>query len=409
MTTLAVILVLAGGIFTYRSLPVELFPEIEFPLVTVTTFYPSANPEAVARDVTEPIESAMSGLEGLDTIQSFSSENRSIVLATFEFGTDMAQAESETSSSVNAVSFPELVADPIVGRIDPDAFPVLQLSITGERDLVELQEILEADVLPVISDVPGVFGVEVAGEVQRQVNVAVDPAKMEEKGISLFQVSQALADNSVALPGGVVSDSEGKVFPIKTSSRYESLDDLRELSVGFPRQFPMDPGAAASGPPAQVTLGEIAEISLSAGTATSISRTNGKPSIGVSVIKDPDANTIDVTREVLDRLDAIDSLPLGVELVTISNDGPVIQDQITTLEREAVLGLLLAVTVVFIFFLTLRPSAVVGVLTTLRPTMVDWPVHSVKHLHGRAADELAGPCIELYDPGRSGHIRRPRC
>ncbi len=370
MTTLAVVLVLAGGIFTYNSLPVELFPEIEFPLVTVTTFYPSANPEAVARDVTEPIEDAMSGLEGLDTIQTFSSENRSIVLATFEFGTDMAQAESETNSSVSSVSFPELVADPIVGRIDPDAFPVLQLSITGERELIELQEILDADVLPVISDVPGVFGVEVAGEVQRQVNVVVDPAKLEEKMISLFQVSQALADNSVALPGGVVSDSDGKVFPIKTSSRYESLDDLRDLSVGFPQTFPMDPAATAAGPPAQVTLGEIAEVSLSAGTATSISRTNGKPSIGVSVIKDPDANTIDVTREVLDRLDAIDSLPPGVAIVTISNDGPVIQDQITTLEREAVLGLLLAVTVVFIFFLTLRPNAVVGILTTLRPTMV---------------------------------------
>ena len=371
VTTLAVVLVLVGGVFTYSRLPVELFPEIEFPLVTITTFYPSANPDAVARDVTEPIEDAISGLEGLDIVQSFSSENRSIILATFEFGTDMAQAESETNSSVNSITFPDLVAAPLVGRIDPDAFPVLQLSITGERELIELQEILDSKVLPVISDVDGVFGVEVAGEVQQQVNVVVDPDMLESKRISLFQVSQALAENSVALPGGSVSDSDGKVFPIKTSSRYESLDDLIDLSVGFPQPSFTDIGAdAASGPPEPVTLGEIADISMSAGMATSISRTNGKPSIGVSVIKDPDANTIDVTREVLDRLDGVDDLPPGVEIVTISNDGPVIQDQITTLEREAVLGLLLAVTVVFIFFLTLRPSAVIGILTTLRPTMV---------------------------------------
>ena len=370
VTTLVVVLVLAGGVFTYRSLPVELFPEIDFPLVTVTTFYPSANPEAVARDVTEPIERAMAGLEGLDTVQTFSSENRSIVLATFEYGTNMAQAESETSSSMSSISFPDLVSAPIVGRVDPDAFPVLQLSITGDRELLELQEILDSQVLPVISDVSGVFRVEIAGEVQLQANVVVDPEKIEEKGISLFQVSRALADNNVALPGGTVSDSDGKVFPIKTASRYESLDDLRNLTVGFSQVSQLDSGAATGGPPTPVTLREIADVSLSAGMATSISRTNGKPSIGVSVIKDPDANTIDVTAAVLERLDDIDDLPPGVEIVTISNDGPVIQNQISTLEREAVLGLLLAVTVVFIFFLTLRPTAVVGILTTLRPTLV---------------------------------------
>ena len=370
MTTLVVILVLAGGVFTYRTLPVELFPEIEFPLVTVTTFYPSANPEAVAREVTEPIENAITGVDGLDTLQSFSSENRSIVLATFEFGTDMAEAESDISSSVNSISFPDLVADPAVGRIDPDAFPVLQLSLSGERDLIELQEILDSTVLPVISDVDGVFAIEVAGEVERQANVVVDPAKLAETGVSLFQVSQALADNSVALPGGSLSNRDGKVFPIKTSNRYESLEDLRNLSVGFPQGAFMGSSDAPTVPPAPVTIGDIAEVTLSTGEATSISRTNGKPSLGIGVIKDPDANTIDVTEEVLRRLDGIENLPPGVEIVTVSNDGPVIQDQINTLEREAVLGLLLAVTVVFIFFLTLRPSALIGILTTVRPTVV---------------------------------------
>ena len=356
VTTLAVALVLAAGVFTYRTLPVELFPEIEFPLVTVTTFYPSANPEAVARDVTEPIEDSMAGLDGLDAIQSFSSENRSIVLASFEYGTDMAEVENAISSSVNGIPFPQGVQDPVVGRFNPDSFPVLQLSITGDRDMLELQEILDSQVLPVISDVEGVFQVEASGGVQRQVKVTVDPGKMRERGISLFHVSEALRDNSVAFPGGAVSDEGGRVFPVKTTNRYESLEDLRSLVVG--------------GPGGPVTLGEIADVTLSVGESTSISRTNGKPSIGVSVIKEPDANTIDVTTGVLDRLEGMEDLPPGVEIVTISNDGPVIQNQITTLEREALLGLILAVTVVFIFFLTLRPSAVIGVFTTLRPTIV---------------------------------------
>ena len=380
VTVLAIALVLAAGIFTYRTLPVELFPEIEFPLVTVTTFYPSANPESVARDVTAPIENVMSGLDGLESVQSFSSENRSIILASFEFGTDMEKVEGNLNSSVNGISFPDGVAEPIVGRINPDSFPVLQLSVTGERELVELQDILDSTILPSISGVEGVFRVEVTGEVQQQAQIVVDPVRMREKGVSLFQVSQALSENSVAFPGGAISDGGGQVLPIKTTSGYESLDDLRNLVVGFSQpamSAPMGgtPASIPSGsmppvPPSPVTLGEIADVSLSAGTATSISRTNGEPSIGVSIIKDPDANTIDVTTAVLDALEGIGELPAGVEVVTVSDQGPAIEGQIETLEREAILGLILAVMVVFVFFLTLRPNAIVGALTSLRPTVV---------------------------------------
>ena len=102
VTLLGIVLALIAGIFTYRNLPVELFPEIEFPLVTVTAFYPSANPDAVVREVTAPIEGAISGVDGLETIQSISSENRSIVLASFKFGTDMEEAESTITSNLNS-------------------------------------------------------------------------------------------------------------------------------------------------------------------------------------------------------------------------------------------------------------------------------------------------------------------
>ncbi len=375
VTVLAIFLVMAAGIFTYRTLPVELFPEVEFPLVTVTTFYPSANPEAVAKDVTEPIENAFSGLDGLEGVQSFSSENRSIIVANFEFGTDMTDVENNLNSSVSGINFPDGVTDPIVGRINPDSFPVLQLSITGERELVELQDLLESRILPAVSAVEGVFRVEVVGEVQRQAQIVVDPARMGEKGVSLFQVSQALRENSVSFPGGAISDDSGQVLPIKTTNTYESLDDLRNLVIGFSpsamtRPGAAPPAAAPTTPPSPVTLGDIADISLSPSAATSISRTNGKPSIGVSVIKDPDANTIEVTTGVLDALEEVGELPAGVEMVTVSNDGPVIESQINTLEREAILGLILAISVVFIFFLTLRPNAIIGILTTLRPTIV---------------------------------------
>ena len=369
VTVLGVILVLAAGIFTYRALPVELFPEIEFPLVTVTTFYPSANPEAVAEEVTAPVENAIKGIDGLDSIQSISSENRSVVLVTFEFGTDMVDAENVINSNINGVRFPDGVGSPIVGRINPDTFPVLQLSVVGDRDIVEVQEILESSILPAISGVDGVFGVEVTGDVQRRVLVTVDPDRMMEKGVSLFQISRALRENSITLPGGAITDGS-QVLPIKTTNAYESLDELRSLVVGFPVGFGGQPGQPQAEPPAPVTLGDVADVSLGTGEVTSISRTNGKRSLGISVIKEPDANTIDVTDAVTEALQNVGGLPPDIEVVTVSNDGPSIQRQINTLEREAVLGLTLAVMVVFAFFMTLRPTAIRGALNTLRPTVV---------------------------------------
>ena len=386
VTILAVILVLAAGIFTYRTLPVELFPEIEFPLVTVTTFYPSANPDAVVRDVTEPIENAIAGVDGLDTMQSISTENRSIILASFEFGTDMADVENVINSNVTGISFPSGVIDPIVARINPDEFPVLQLSVINGGDLSELQDIVESRIVPEISAVDGVFGVEISGEVERRALVSVDLEKASEKGVSLFQISQALRENSITLPGGVISDG-GKLLPIKTTNSYSSLEDLRGLVISSPAAFggmPVSPspqpspsrerGQEAAGPPIQppqpVTLGDVADVTLGSGIPTSISRTNGQPSIGIAVIKHPDANTIDVTTGVQDALDQIRGDLNGAEIVTIRDQGPDIQSQITTLEREAILGLTLAVSVVFVFFLTIRPTVITGIVRTLRPTVV---------------------------------------
>ena len=372
VTILAIILVLAAGIFTYRTLPVELFPEIEFPLVTVVTFYPSANPDAVAKEVTAPIENAIKGIDGLDSMQSVSSENRSVILANFEFGVDMAEAENTIDANVRGIQFPTGVIQPVVGRIDPDSFPVLQLSVTGDKDMTELQQVTESLVVPAIEGVDGVFSVDVAGTVERQALISVDSEKMLEKRVSMFQVSQALRENSVTFPGGAIRDG-GRVLPIKTTNTYESLDELRNLVVGFsgpPTGAPGTPPQPSDPPPMPVTLGDVADVQIGPAPVTSISRTNGKPSIGVSVVKDPDANTIDVTTGVLDALDEIGPLPAGVEIVTVSNDGPSIRQQIETLEREAIMGLALAVTVVFAFFLTLRPSAIRGVLTTLRPTLV---------------------------------------
>ena len=362
VTVLIIILLLVGGVFTYRSLQVELFPEIEFPLVTISTFYPSANPEAVARDVTAPIEAAISGVNGIDSIQSVSSENRSLVLAEFEFGVDMEEAESTISGNVGRVFFPDGVQEPIVGRIDPEAFPVLQVSLLGDREMTELQRLMDSLVLPAVVGIDGVFNVEVTGRTEPRVVVTLDAERLAEHGISRAQVSRALSESNVALPAGAVS-AGGQIVPVRTSSGYGSVEEMRNLVVGLSGR-PGDPAALP------VLLSDVADVTETGGIPTSISRTNGKPSLGLNIVKEPDANTVDVTSAVIEALDDVSGLPPGVEIVLISNDGPAIQRQVDTLQREAILGFIFAVVVVFAFLISRRPTLARGMLLSLRPTIV---------------------------------------
>ena len=355
VTLLAVIILLAGGVFAYNSLQVELFPEIEFPLVVVTTSYPSADPEAVVSDVTEPIERIIEGTEGLESIQSTSFEGNSLVLATFEYGTDMAEAQSAVQNHVNVLTFPDGVDAPEVARFDPDQFPVIQFSVVSDNGTGEVSEFVETGILPELSGLEGILNITVTGEVERQVRVSADPDRMLDKGVALPRIAAALSENNVTLPAGLIFGA-GTTMPVKTIHTLGSVEEIRNLVVG----------ATPSGP---VLLRDVADVTLTDGVPTSISRTNGKPAINVAVIKEAEANTIEVTEGVRDALDGL-ATPAGIEIIIVSDQGPEIQQQIDTLLQEAMFGFLFAVAVVFIFMLTIRPTVLRGLLTTIRPTIV---------------------------------------
>ncbi|MCH2675312.1 MAG: efflux RND transporter permease subunit [Dehalococcoidia bacterium] len=180
----------------------------------------------------------------------------------------------------------------------------------------------------------------------------------------MLQLSRVLRENNVTLPGGSITQGS-QTFPIRTTNSYNSLEQLQNLPIGLTSFQP-----SLDNPENQVLLSDIAEITLGMGTGSSVSRTNGSPSIGVSVLKDPEANTVDVTNRVLESLASLNGLPTDIEIVTITNDGPEIQSQLDHLLREALVGFLFAIGVVFMFLITIRPNLLKGVQLTLRPTLV---------------------------------------
>ena len=142
VTMLVIVLLLAAGVYAYNGLERELFPDIEFPNITVTAYYPTADPDTIVREVTEPIEDAIANVDGLQDIQSTSQQNLSTVLATFEFGEDMEETERTIESNVNGIQLPDGVDFVTVSRINNNTFPVMQLSVAGDRDIASLQRIV---------------------------------------------------------------------------------------------------------------------------------------------------------------------------------------------------------------------------------------------------------------------------
>ena len=353
---LAIVIVLASGIVAYRSMQVELFPQIEFPLVTVFASYPSADPGAVVREVTDPIERAISGADGLELIRSTSSEGNAVIFATYKFGTDMAAAANDVENSVNGLTFPPGVDSPTVGRFNPDDFPVIQFGVVSDRPLAEVQRLTEELVIPEIEGIEGVTGVRLAGGVERNITIAADLDKLSANGVSLYQVSSALRENNVTLPAGLLFDG-GQAVIAKTTHSLDSVDELQSLVIA----------ANESGP---VRLSDVATVSFGSGRPSSISRINGQPGLSVSVTKGPDANTLDVTTVVNETLETITGIPDDVNIIVVSDQGPDIQRQIDNLVREGTFGFLFAVSVVFAFMLTIRPTIVRGLFTTIRPTAV---------------------------------------
>lgn len=371
VTILTMILVAIMGVVVYNSFQRELFPQIEFPNITIIAVYPDSDPDAVVRDVTEPIEDAISGISGLSDIQSTSGENISVILATFEFGEDLDDAESEIENAINGIDFLDGVEDPVVSRINSDTFPAIQLSVIGDTDIPGLQRILDDIIIPRIDRVDGVFRVDTLGKVDEQLFVTVDTDRLQDLGLSMAQVANALALNNTSFPAGNIT-TEGSSITVRTAHEYGSIDDIRNLTVGFENTSEGPVFGAMTGA-RPILISEIAEVEVSTADPRTISRTNGKPSLTLAILKDSDANTVDVTEGVLAGMEALKEsgeLPDNVEILVLANDGPEVKEALNALLLDGTIGFVFAVMVVFVFLINVRPSLMRGTVMALRPTVI---------------------------------------
>ncbi|MEU9147913.1 efflux RND transporter permease subunit [Streptomyces sp. NPDC048349] len=345
------IVALLFGAIAIPQLKQQLLPSIELPMVSVLAPYQGASPDVVEKQVVEPIEAMLKGVDGITGITSTASEGNALVMATFDYGdSGTKQLVADVQQAVNRarVRLPAEV-DPQVVAGSTDDIPTVILAVTSEKDQQALADQLERSVVPVLSDIEGVGQVTVDGVQDLQVTVTPDNARLAAAGLDGAALAQGLQAGGATVPAGSF-DEEGKNRTVRVGAGYTSLAQIEDLRLS--------PGPGK--PP--VRLGDVATVRQEAAKAVSITRTNGKPSLALVLTMDKDGSAVAISDAVKDELPALRSaLGSGADLTVVSDQGPAVAKSISSLTTEGLLGLLFAVIVILVFLASLRSTLVTAV------------------------------------------------
>ncbi|WP_030961606.1 efflux RND transporter permease subunit [Streptomyces sp. NRRL S-378] len=345
------IVALLFGAIAIPQLKQQLLPSIELPMVSVLAPYQGASPDVVEKQVVEPIEAMLKGVDGITGITSTASEGNALIMATFDYGdSGTKQLVADVQQAVNRarVRLPADV-DPQVVAGSTDDIPTVILAVTSDKDQQALADQLEKSVVPVLSDIEGVGQVSVDGVQDLQVTVTPDDARLAAAGLDGASLAQGLQAGGATVPAGSF-DEAGKNRTVRVGNGFTSLAQVEELRLS--------PGP---GKPA-VRLGDVAVVKQEPAKAVSITRTNGKPSLALVLTMDKDGSAVAISDAVKDKLPELRStLGAGAELTVVSDQGPAVAKSISSLTTEGMLGLLFAVIVILVFLASLRSTLVTAV------------------------------------------------
>ncbi len=345
------IVALLFGAIAIPQLKQQLLPSIELPMVSVLAPYQGASPDVVEKQVIEPIENTLKGVDGITGITSTASEGNALIRATFDYGDEgTKQLVADVQQAVNRarVRLPAEV-DPQVVAGSTDDIPTVVLAVTSDKDQQSLADQLNRSVVPVLEDLDGVGRVSVEGVRDLQVAITPDPAKLAAAGLDGAALAEGLKAGGAAIPAGSF-DEQGKNRTVRVGSGYTSLAQLEDLRL-----------TAGPGKPV-VRLGDVATVKQEPAKADSITRTNGKPSLAVVLTMDKDGSAVAISDAVKDKLPELRSqLGSGAALTVVSDQGPAVARSISGLTTEGLLGLVFAVIVILVFLASIRSTLVTAV------------------------------------------------
>lgn len=338
------------GAFSYKRLAIDMFPDVEFPVITIVTRYPGASPETVEREVSKRIEEAVHPITGVKHVVSMSRESVSTVIVEFRLEVKINEASQEARAKVSAIrgDLPAGIEEPIVQKLDFSAMPIVSLAVRSEtlspRDLTTL---VGKKIRRRFENIAGVGKVDLVGESKREVSVDIDPVRLDALGMGVDEVIGGLQSENVNTPLGRLHRN-GSEFPLRISGKPEDVDRFASMVV-----------ARRSGRP--VTLGEVARVRDGVEEQRSLALVNGVPAVALDIQKQSGANTVEVVDTVKKEIGKLQGeLPAGTRIEMVRDASIMIRDSVRDVEETLVLGGILTVLIVFCFLNSWRSTVITG-------------------------------------------------
>ena len=337
-TALIFIAVIVFGLFSVNKLGVDQFPDIEVPYISVITMYPGGNAEDIETNITRLLEDQLNSVDNLDKITSKSSDNVSIVTLEFEYGCDMTEAANDVRDVVSRSQslLPDNVEYPTVMKFSSSMMPIMMLSITADESYAALAKILDDKMVNELNRINGIGSVAVIGAREREVQVNVDPKKLEAYGLTIESLGGIIAAENVNIPAGTL-DLGNQTFNLKSDLEFNDSRELRDIVIS-------NIGGRT------VKLTDVAEIRDTLEKATMDERINGRQGVRVIVQKQTGANTVQIIEDVQAKLtEIIPTLPPDCKVETIFESSREINDAINSLAETIMFAFIFVILVVMIF------------------------------------------------------------
>lgn len=350
---LLTIIIVVFGLFSGTRMKTEMIPNVSVPFLMVSDVYPGATPETVMEEVSIPLEKTIENLKHVKAVYSNSYSNMSSIQIEYEYGIDMDEANRELKSAIDGVTLPDGAEEPTVTEINMDMMPVVALSVSSTtEDIVELTSTVEEILLPAIEKVDGVASATITGQHIEEVDLVYNEEKMEELGLTEDTVKDMIQASNLAVSLGLYEFEEGEQA-VAVDGKFTTVDELKNMLI------PVEPSAANPSP--FVKLKDIADLEL-VGKVESVSRTNGKDSIGIQIVKGQEANTVDVVNNVKELIKKEESKVDGLVIDVSLDQGEPIEDSIKTMIEKALFGGLIAVLIILLFLRDIK-STIISVIS----------------------------------------------
>ena len=358
-TLLTFLVIIALGIYCVFNLPVDMYPDMDIPYIIVYTNYPNTGPEEIEQSVTRTLESSLSGVSGLKKMQSRSSSGTSLVILELEYGTDLDAATGEIRDKIDIVRsyLPDEADSPIIMKMDPSMMPIMVLALKGNRTPEELRDYAEDIVQPRFEQLDGIASANIMGGREKSINVDIPRDRLEAYGLSISSVAQMIGAQNVQSAGGTITSGDTN-YSIKTSGKYQSVEDLKNTVISYKAStYGLSGGMELK----TVLLRDVADVYEGYKDEESLASVDEESCVILMIQKQSGKNSVTAANNARRAFSSIEAnLPSDVRMVEVYNTTDVIEQTISEVVKSVVIGAFLAVLVLIVFLRSVKSTIIIG-------------------------------------------------